>query len=73
MLFYDPAKSDPSICKNIRCKMSYVPGSSEEYPSELSTTAQHWCIHTMNPVGKDGNFVTPHECDAERECFESPE
>jgi len=73
MLFYDPAKSVPNICRNIRTKMSYVPSSSEEYTSELSTTAQHWCICTMNPTGPDGNFVTPGECDPERECFESPE
>jgi hypothetical protein len=73
MLFYDPANSDPKICRHIRTKMSYVPSSDPDYVPELGTSAQHWCIRTMQHCGPDGHFVTPGECDHARECFEAPE
>lgn len=73
MLFYDPAKNDPRICRNIRTKMSYCPSSDEEHVAEISSTAIHWCTCTQIATGPDGRFVTPWECDDQRECFESTE
>jgi hypothetical protein len=75
MLFYDPANNDPRFCRNIRTKMSYVPGSSEDpaHLAELSSTAIHWCVCTQGAVGPDGRFVTPYECGSERACFETTE
>jgi hypothetical protein len=55
----------------LRTKTAF--GSSEEWKRGDSTTANYWCLNTMEAVGPDDNFVHPHACGARRCCFQDPD
>ncbi len=66
-----PAGGLPGLCRNLRTKRYYY-GSIEQTleTSELSTTAQFWCLRTMRVVGPDERPVSPGACRAGRSCCE---
>jgi len=59
------------LCKHIRTKMMYVMGRSELDLSIPNSTAQYSCLKTLSVVGPDGGVVSLHDCQADRDCFET--
>lgn len=61
-------------CRHLRTKRYYY-GTTEEVmeASELSTTAQFWCLRTMRVVGPDQGPVTPQTCRSGRGCCDPVE
>lgn len=66
-----PAGGLPSLCRNLRTKRYYY-GTTEDVleTSELSTTAQFWCLRTMRVVGPDQGPVSAQTCRPGRGCCE---
>ena len=64
-----------SQCKHLRTKHAYMPepDNPEAWRSGESSTAQYWCLCTMNTAGPDHQFVAPEACHAQRSCFVSVE
>ena len=58
------------VCSSLRTKMYYVLGRFHNDIGESSSTAQYWCLRTMQPFGPDGNYVCPEECRSGRCCFD---
>jgi hypothetical protein len=69
-----PASGLPGLCRSLRTKRYYY-GSTEQTleTSELSTTAQFWCLRTMRVVGPDQGPVTAQTCRPGRSCCETSE
>ena len=70
-------KSITQPCKNLRSKMYYVPtvtGATEINMEKDDSTAQYWCLKTMQAVGPDDMSVVRTQCcNSFRTCFESRE
>ena len=62
-------RSERAVCNCLRTKMQYVAGSAVNGWGRPSSTAQYWCLETMNQVGPDDGLVTPQHCQPGRECF----
>ena len=62
---------DPLLCRHLRTKTWYVPGSYTRLDiSRSSPAAPYWCLKTMRPDGPDGALASPEDCTDERACFE---
>lgn len=58
------------LCPNLRTKMYYVLGRFHNDTGESTSTSQYWCLHTMQPFGSDGGYVSPEYCQTGRCCFD---
>jgi len=69
-----PEEGIPGFCIHLRTKRYYY-GSIDQVleVADLSTTAQFWCLRTMQVVGPDEEVVSPRTCRAGRSCCVPPE
>ena len=67
-----PENGIPGYCRSLRTKRYYY-GSSDQIveTSELSSTAQFWCLRTMRVIGPDQGPVTARACRPGRSCCET--
>ena len=60
------------FCGDLRSKKFYmndaIPAKAEDY---MDPSGHCWCYHTHQPVGPDGNQVTPERCTSARKCYRS--
>jgi hypothetical protein len=63
--------SEPvELCRNLRTKMYYVMGRFHNESGESSSTAQYWCLLSMQSFGLDGSYACPEQCRIGRCCYE---
>jgi hypothetical protein len=58
-------------CRHLRHKMMYV-DDAQRCPGlvdDSSDTRVFFCVLSGDPLGPDGQPVSPDECDAKRACF----
>ncbi len=69
-----PSTPLPRVCRALRTKTSFgVHAEDALWKLGRSTTAAYWCLRTMEPYGPDDSFCHPHECGADRSCYEPVE
>ena len=60
------------FCGSLRSKkffmLNVIPTKVEDY---LDASGHCWCYHTQQPIGPDGQAVTPETCDVNRRCYRS--
>ena len=64
----------PIVCRMLRTKTAFgsmQPGAPEWQRGE-STTAQYWCLQTMESAGADDGYAHPGSCREGRSCFVKP-
>ena len=68
------ADEPPVICRMLRSKTGYGTMEGGDYPWLLldSSTANSWCLRTMEPSGPDDDLAHSSACRAGRVCFEPP-
>ena len=60
------------FCGDLRSKKYFLLDSIPLQESDLLDGSGHcWCYHTQQPIGPDGQHVTPDLCGSERSCYRS--
>lgn len=68
----DPLLAAAPFCRDLCSKklaFRKVPPRTED--DVLDASRHCWCRRTQQSLGPDGDFVSPADCQAGRECFQS--
>lgn len=57
------------VCGQLRTKQMHVLGRIDAESWQPSSTAQYWCLRTMQDFGPDDDFACPEDCQASRRCY----
>lgn len=58
-----------TVCALLRTKMMHVLGVIERDAWTSSSTAQYWCLRSMQDFGPDGELACPEDCQSCRGCY----
>jgi len=67
-----PPAEIPAVCRLLRTKTAFGVGEGGAlWKLGESTTANYWCLATMEPFGPDDSYCHPHSCGSRRSCFQT--
>ena len=59
------------VCAMLRTKKMHVHGHLHSAAWRSSSTAQYWCLRTMQDFGPDDDFACPEDCQTSRRCHDA--
>ena len=69
----NPNEKPTPFCARLRTKKYYfLEGPAKTEDELLDASCDAWCQKTQTRVGPDGERVDPEDCQADRDCFETP-
>jgi hypothetical protein len=64
-----PSTQSQERCRLLRSKSMFIEVEPDPTVPSMDS-GNHWCVHTHNCLGPDGQVATPEACGSGRICFE---